>query len=110
MLKPSVACTPRLGFWIVAGLTWIIWMFAVSAASDDQWLEFESDNSLHDYGDSFAAGSDTWLDLCDDYSDYIEDYSYYFDDPDSMEDDFDTVCELCESLRSLRVMLFMVFD
>eukprot|EP00752_Nemacystus_decipiens_P010777 g9586.t1 len=56
-LKPSgPCCTPRLTFWITVGLGWIVWVLAVVAAADDDWIE---DIEL-------AAGDEDLLDDCED--------------------------------------------
>lgn len=47
-------------FWVTAGLSWLIWMFAVSAASAGSWF------CADDIG---CAGLDAYGDLCEDFPD-----------------------------------------
>lgn len=39
--SPSVQCTPRWTFWIVAGASWVVWIFAVSSETR-RWFLSES--------------------------------------------------------------------
>eukprot|EP00903_Cladosiphon_okamuranus_P005683 g5646.t1 len=72
----QLACTPRLTFWICAGASWVVWMFAVAAGADNKWIRDE-------YGDEvLAAGEDGRLDFCDEIDDVddsvYEDYCAMF--------------------------------
>eukprot|EP00752_Nemacystus_decipiens_P012800 g11335.t1 len=68
------ACTPRLTFWIAAGSSWLVWMFAVAAGADDKWLRDD------DGSEFLAAGQDRRLDFCNDNADdsVFQDYCAVF--------------------------------
>lgn len=44
-------------FWINAVLAWIVWVFSVSAAGDQNWIEFGTRN--------IGVGSNDMEDLCE---------------------------------------------
>lgn len=57
--RTPVACNTT--FWVAAGLSWIVWMFAVSAATAESWF------CIDDIG---CAGIDALEDFCEDNPDF----------------------------------------
>ncbi|CAM9703877.1 unnamed protein product [Ectocarpus sp. 8 AP-2014] len=95
---PGFQCTPRLTFWIIAASSWLVWIFAVSAAADDKWIK---DNGQ---GDWLAAGEDPVLTFCEDLDDADDD-----DELDADEyKDFVPICDLYRAFTAMQMLATIV--
>ncbi|CAM9368244.1 unnamed protein product [Ectocarpus fasciculatus] len=95
---PGFRCTPRLTFWIIAASSWLVWIFAVSAAADDKWIK---DNGQ---GDWLAAGEDPFLTLCDDLDDIDDDDVVNADE----YKDFVSICDLYRAFTAMQILATVV--
>lgn len=64
---PGQCTAPRLIFWVVASLSWVVWALAVTAGAGDEWFQ--------DF-DDFKATSEDLSDFCEDADtdEYFEDF------------------------------------
>ncbi|CAB1118333.1 unnamed protein product [Ectocarpus sp. CCAP 1310/34] len=95
---PGFQCTPRLTFWVIAASSWLVWIFAVSAAADDKWIK---DNGQ---GDWLAAGEDPVLNLCDGLDDAADDDLLATDE----YKDFVSICDLYRAFTAMQMLATIV--
>ncbi|CAM9848419.1 unnamed protein product [Ectocarpus sp. 6 AP-2014] len=95
---PGFQCTPRLTFWIIAASSWVVWIFAVSAAADDKWIK---DNGQ---GDWLAAGQDSVLTICDDLDDGDDDDMFDAD----QQKDLVPLCDLYRVFTAMQILATIV--